>query len=833
MNSKLSELYAEVILPVPLPNLFTYLVPEELQNKLLPGMRVVVPFGRQKIMSGIVRRLGGKPDKGISEIKSIQFSLEDYPIVNERQFQFWDWLTEYYMCNPGEVMNCALPSAFKLQSETHIILNEDFTEEDTMLSSEEFFVFEALLSKKQMPVSEVAKLLKKRNVYQLVKGMMDKGIVFIAEELDERYKPKMESRISLTAKYQNDKELEQLFIEFEQDKRKSKQLESMMIFLNLYYKDKEKGFVSKKELSSHPEVSMSSIGTLVNNGVLTEYEVRVDRLPLQGNRITPPLELNSTQQEALTEIKSLFATNNVVLLHGVTSSGKTEVYIHLIAEALLENKQVLYLLPEIALTAQIINRLRKHFGDKVGVYHSRYSNNERVEIWNHVLSFDPGGKETRSQVILGARSALFLPFSNLGLIIADEEHDTSYKQADPAPRYHARDSAIVLAGIHGAKTLLGSATPSLESYHNAGTGLFGLVNMKERYGGIQMPQIIVSDVKEAKRKKIMKSHFGPELMSGISEALAAMEQVILFQNRRGFSPYLECSLCNWIPHCKNCSVTLTYHKQSGQMRCHYCGYNQMVPDQCLECGNQHMMIKGFGTEKIEEEIGILFPNAKVARMDLDATRTKLSFQKIISDFEERQIDILVGTQMVTKGLDFDNVSTVGILNADQLLNFPDFRSFERSFQLMAQVSGRSGRKNKRGKVIIQTSQPEHWVIQDVVKNDYAAFYKRDLNERDKFSYPPLSRLIEMTLRHGEHELVQEAAMEFYSLLVSKLGNRVYGPHIPIVSRIKNLHLRQILVKIEKQVSVTEAKKIIRQQMELFSRKKMFSSVQIQIDIDPV
>ncbi len=830
-NTKKRMVYVDVIIPIPVPNLFTYIVPEDLIPLVAPGKRVIVPFGKQKIHSALIRVVHFEPKA--EKLKEIQAVLDDFPLVNSMQFELWDWMAEYYMCHPGEVMNAALPSALKLQSETKVILNPDYNKEGVDLSNEEFLIFETLQEKNELSVEDVSRILNKKNVLKLLNRMLQKGALFLSEEIEERYRPKFETRISLSSLYRSDKALELLFLQLDQDSRKATQLESMMVFLKYLYADKKIDYVNKSVLKQDPNFSASSLKTLVKNGILVEADVRVDRIHVPLSDIVAPNELNPTQSQAMTGIKESWKTKDTVYIHGVTSSGKTEVYIHLIDEVLRSGKQVLYLLPEIALTTQIITRLRKHFGNLVGVYHSRYSNNERVEIWNNVLAFNAGNTNTKSQLILGARSALFLPFSNLGLIVVDEEHDSSYKQADPAPRYHARDSGLMLAKIHGAKVILGSATPSLESYYNASQDRFGLIKMTERFGGIRMPSIVVADIREAKRKRIMKSHFTPELMQAISGALGRKEQVILFQNRRGFSPYMECNRCSWIPHCKNCSVTLTYHKLSHQLKCHYCGYVQQVPASCQQCGDHQIEVRGFGTEKIEEEISILFPEARIARMDLDVTRTRNSFQRIISEFEEQKIDILVGTQMVTKGLDFDNVSTVGIINADQLLNFPDFRSFERSYQLMAQVSGRSGRKLKQGHVVIQTQQPDHWVINDVVRNDYEAFYKRDLEERRKFHYPPHSRLIEILLKHREWEMLDDASTTFADLLRKKLGNRVLGPHIPLVSRIKNQYLKLFLIKIEKTESASEAKVLIRAGISKFYENRNYHSVQIGIDVDPM
>lgn len=826
-----NHLYIEVLLPLPLGNLFTYKVPEEFSEEIIVGKRVIVPFGRQKVYSGLIKRVfESHPDP--ESLKTIHGVLDDLPLVNDKQFAFWEWMSEYYMCTQGEVMNGALPSALKLTSETKVILAEDADLENEDLSSSEEIMISALTKNKEMTVDEIAKLLNKTSIHHLLKKAVEKRLVILSEELNARYKPKFESRLRLSQNYTNESEMALLFQQLEEDPRKAKQLEAMMVFLKYLYEDDVRGSVKKSVITSHPDISKSSLQTLISNGILVEFNIQIDRIPVAGNETIPPAKLSASQALAYEQVKDSFTKHDVTLLHGVTSSGKTELYIHLIEEAVKNGKQVLYLLPEIALTTQIITRLQRHFGKRVGVYHSRYSGNERVEVWNHVLKFNPNDKEQQSTIILGARSSLFLPYSNLGLIIVDEEHDSSYKQNDPAPRYNGRDSAMVLAKIHGAKTILGSATPALESYFNAETNRYGLVKLNERHGGMEMPAIVVADIAEARRKKLMKSIFTPALLDGIKQALDNKEQIILFQNRRGFSPFIECRQCNWIPHCKNCSVTLTYHKQSKSLKCHYCGYMENLPSFCPNCSDYHLEEKGYGTEKIEEEIAIFFPDAKVARMDLDSTRTRSAFQRIIADFEDRQIDILVGTQMVTKGLDFDNVSTVGIINADQLLNFPDFRAFERSYQLMSQVSGRSGRKFKQGKVIIQTTQPTHWVITEVVKHNYEGFYRRDLHERNRFGYPPHSRLIEINMRHKDVELIQDASNAFAVLLRDILGGRMTGPHLPMVSKIRNYYYRTFLIKIERGASTVEVKRMIRAEMMRFYTNKKYQPVQIIMDVDP-
>ena len=828
---KINKIYIEVLLPIPFGSLFTYKVPNELISEVLPGKRVIVPFGRQKVYSALIKNIlheHANPDS----LKEIQSVLDDAPLVNDFQLKLWEWMSEYYMCSQGEVMNSALPSALKLASETKVMLSADADLESEDLTSNEEILVSALSKNHEMTIEEIAGLLKKTSVHQILKKAVEKKLIVISEEINARYKPKLEARLRLAENYKSDVEMENLFQQLEEDSRKKKQQEVLMIFLKFLFDEQNRESVKKSLILSYPEISKSSLQTLISNGILVEYHVQIDRIPDASDDVIPPASLSTIQQTALQEIQTSFEKHDVTLLHGVTSSGKTELYIHLIEEAVKQGKQVLYLLPEIALTTQIITRLQKHFGKSVGVYHSRYTGNERVEVWNHVLNFNPKVKGKHSQIILGARSALFLPYSNLGLIIVDEEHDSSYKQNDPAPRYNGRDTAMVLAKIHGAKTLLGSATPALESYYNAEHDRYGKVELNERHGGVEMPEIVVADMAEARKKKLMKSIFTPVLLESIRLALQNKEQVILFQNRRGFSPFIECRQCNWIPHCKNCSVTLTYHKNSKALKCHYCGYLENLPAFCPNCSDYHLQEKGFGTEKIEEEIAIFFPEARIARMDLDATRTRSSFMKIITEFEDRQIDILVGTQMVTKGLDFDNVSTVGIINADQLLNFPDFRAFERSFQLMLQVSGRSGRKLKRGRVIIQTTQPDHWVITEVVRNNYKGFYVRDLHERNRFGYPPHSRLIEINMRHKELELIQDASNYFGVLLRESLGPRVIGPNLPMVSRIRNQYYRSFIIKVERGVSVVEVKKMIKVAMTRFFSDKLYHGVQIIPDVDP-
>ncbi|NTW33588.1 MAG: primosomal protein N', partial [Bacteroidetes bacterium] len=658
--------------------------------------------------------------------------------------------------------------------------------------------------------------------------------VLLEEELTNNYKVKTETYVKLSDKFSDEILLKELFDQLE--KKAPKQLEILMYLYSKKLQSKDNtSRISRPEMLKELNTSSAQLNALVKKEVCELYTVEITRLENYDKPVKNNTEFNEQQALAYNETKKGFEEKDIVLLHGITSSGKTEIYIKLIEEALQQGKQVLYLIPEIALTTQIINRLRKSFGNKVGVYHSKFNDFERVEIWNKVLSNtnDLSKGEGSYQIVLGARSALFLPFSNLGLIIVDEEHDNSYKQHDPQPRYNARDSAIYLAKLHNAKTLLGSATPSLESYYNAKNNKYAFVELNTRYGGVMLPEIFVADVKEDTRRKRMKSHFTPFLLENIEEALKNKEQVILFQNRRGFSARLECDICNWIPGCKHCDVTLTYHKNSNQLICHYCGYTENIPEICPACGNNKILMHGFGTEKLEEELPIFFPEAKVVRMDLDTTRNKYGHQQIINDFEDHKIDILVGTQMVTKGLDFENVSLVGIMNADSMISFPDFRAFERSFQLMAQVSGRSGRKKKRGKVIIQTYNPFHSVIRYVIDNDYKIMYESQINERITYKYPPVYKLIQIVVKQKDTDELNKSARELAINLRKLFGQRVLGPEYPVVSKIRNEFVKNILLKLEKEFSLSKAKLILAECITALKADKDHKGIKVIIDVDPM
>jgi primosomal protein N' (replication factor Y) len=829
-----STLFVDVIVPLPLQSLFTYRVPRNWDEYVHVGKRVVVPFGKNKLYTAIIYKIHDKPPLQY-EAKYIENILDEQAIITAPQLKLWEWMASYYMCALGEVMNAALPSGLKLSSETKIILNSEFTDSEN-LSDKEYLIFEALKLKHVLSMQEVSEILELKHVHRVIKSMLDKSVIRVKEEIKEKFKPRTASYVKLNNVYLNDEQLlKEVFDQLE--KKAPKQLEVLMAYIH-----HSKCFINnsnqlkKSVLTESIEGADAAIKALCKKNILEVYEVEVGRLQQDDAAHIPQIVFSEEQQRAFDEIKNKFKEKDVVLLHGVTSSGKTEIYIRLIEETLQQGKQVLYILPEIALTAQIINRLQKHFGKNVGVYHSKYNENERVEIWNNVLAQQYNSRYANQEpykVILGARSAIFLPYSNLGLVIVDEEHESSFKQYDPAPRYHARDAALVLASIHKAKTLLGSATPAIESYFNTQNNKYGLVELFKRYGDIQMPEILIADIKDNTRKKKMRGIFTELLYQSIQETLEQKQQIILFQNRRGYAPIYQCQTCGWIPMCKSCDVSLTYHKHQHKLICHYCGYNETVPKKCAACGSNDIRMKGFGTERIEDEINILFPNAKVARLDLDTSKSKNAHKQIINELEEQRIDILVGTQMVTKGLDFDNVALVGILNADSLLNYPDFRSFERSFQLMAQVAGRAGRKNKRGKVIIQTWQPQHQIIQQVVANNYLGMYTTELQQRLEFKYPPYYKLIQLTLKHKEIEPLNDASKFLADKLKEKFGKRVLGPEFPIVARIKNFYLKNILIKIEREASFSKAKSIIHELMDDFYTHSEFKSVKIFADVDPM
>ena len=755
--------YVDVILPLPLPGLFTYSIPSGMEGKVVFGKRLLVPLGKsKKYIAMAVKTHDVKPAFGVKPIEQV---LDEEPTLLPQQYRLWSWIGEYYMSSLGDVYNAAFPAGLKST---------------------------------------------------------------------EKFKPKMELYVELASAYRNPQALR---VAISMMARAVKQSKTFMTFLQLSHWDRlledeldenKKNKVTKEELMNESHSTSAIVKTLIDKGFLFTYELEVGRLNTSGeahfDQIKP---LSMPQQDAYNQILMQMMKKNVVLLHGVTSSGKTEVYIHLIKQALDEHKQVLYLLPEIALTVQIMERLHRVFGDRLGIYHSKYSDAERVEIWQKQMSGHP------YDVILGARSAVFLPFQNLGLVIIDEEHETSFKQQDPAPRYHARSAAIMLASMYGAKTLLGTATPSLESYYNAQQGKYGLVEMKTRYQGIQLPEIQVVDVKDLKHRKMMKGAYSPQLLAAVREALENGEQAILFQNRRGFAPMIECKVCGWVPKCKNCDVSLTLHKNINLLTCHYCGYTYPVPTECPNCGSTELMGRGVGTEKVEDQLSEIFPEARIARMDLDTTRTRNAYERLITDFSTGKTNLLIGTQMISKGLDFDKVRVVGILNADSMLNYPDFRAYEHAFMMMSQVSGRAGRKGKRGLVILQTKSPELPVISQVVHNDYAGFYKDLLEERRAFRYPPFYHLINVFLKHKHDKVCQQASMEMGQMLRGWFGERVLGPDKPAVARVKTMNIRKIVIKLENTIDYRKVREYLTYSQERMLKDPRYGALQIYFDVDPM
>jgi primosomal protein N' (replication factor Y) len=818
-------MFADIVLPVPLPKLFTYSVPDVYRGTLGKGHRVVVSFGKKKLMSGVVFDVHTKAPEAY-ETKPIQSVLDSSPVVTEQQLALWQWMADYYQCTIGEVYKAALPSGLKLESETRVFFNPDF-EASLDLPEKAVAILDYLSSKKYCSISQINEVTGLKNSYGLVKDLIELQALFVNEQLSAAFRPKTEAVMALHPGVRSEAALRTIF---DQLGRAPKQLQLLMTFLHQaggVEKALQGRFVGRTEMLAALEGGSSALGELIKKQCLIQEKREISRLLSQADEVIEKKSLSPEQAMALKEVKQGFAAGKPVLLHGVTSSGKTELYIHLIEEALQKGQQALYLLPEIALTTQITSRLKAHFGSDLGIYHSRFSDDERVEVWNNLLS------QKSYKVILGVRSAVFLPFNQLGLIIVDEEHENSFKQYDPAPRYHARDVAMILGKRYKAHVLLGTATPSLESYYNAKSDKFALVDLTTRFEGMQLPEIVVVNTREAQRKKTMQGHFTPQLVDYMTKALERKEQIILFQNRRGFAPYLECTACGWIPKCQHCDVSMTFHKHINQLVCHYCGYSVPNYTTCQACESPAMHLKGFGTQKIEEDIQALFPGAGVARMDYDTTRSKKGYENIIGSFEQGKLDILVGTQMVTKGLDFDRVSLVGILNADSMLNNPDFRAFERSFQMMAQVSGRAGRKNRRGTVVLQTSDPEHPVIQFVRSNNYAGFYDQQIAEREQFKYPPFYRLIHLTIKHKSRHTVNQAANALAGHLRGAFGSRVLGPQEPPVSKIQDQYLQKIMLKLERTASPVKAKALMQDCINQIIAYQPWRYVVVVADVDPM
>ena len=812
--------FVEVILPLSLAKTFTYSISEAEFFYIKPGMRVAVPFGKSKIYTALVIEIH-RNQPTLYEAKEIHQILDENPIVTLIQIAHWQWIASYYMCAIGDVYRGAMPSALLLESETLISQKTDIFVDSSLLSDEEFLVYEALQQQSSLKVQDIIAILNKKNIFPVIQKLIDKNILVLQEEIQETYKPKLVRYVRLHEKYNSNQGLSELL---EILKSAAKQKEIVMRYFQLSATEKKP--ITVKKLIEEANSSSAIVKALIEKEIFEDYLLQEDRVNFDGNFLNKELKLSEAQNEAFVAIKDNFDSKEVCLLHGVTSSGKTEIYIKLIEEHLATGKQILYLLPEIALTTQLVGRLSAYFGNKVAVFHSKYNNNERIEVWNQVLQ-----NSEKAQVVIGARSALFLPFNSLGLIIVDEEHEQTFKQADPAPRYHARDAAIVLAYSHKAKVLLGSATPSIETYFNAKSEKFGLVEITKRYGNVLMPAIELVDLKDKYFRKKMTGHFSDILIAEMTSALSLGEQVILFQNRRGYSPIIECLTCGHVPQCQQCDVSLTYHKHKNQLRCHYCGYSMAKPTNCHACSSVDLTTKGFGTEQIEQELVSIFPSSKIGRMDQDTTRGKFGFEKIIDSFKNREIDILVGTQMLAKGLDFDNVSLVGVMNADNMLYHPDFRAFERSFQMLTQVAGRAGRSEKQGKVIIQTYNPNHNTIQQVTNNDYLGMYNEQLYDRQIYKYPPYFRIIKITLKQRDYDKLKSGSMWLYQVMSQNLQIPVLGPEEPLISRIRNEYIRTIIIKIPQNVHIGNTKDAIQKMLNSFEAVAQFRAIKVTLNVD--
>lgn len=816
-------LQAHIILPLSVAQTYTYAVPEHLAADIIAGKRVSVQFGAKRVYSGIVKKIFDADPPAEYTLKPILDVLDAQTVVTDTQLRFWQWVADYYLCTEGEVMVAALPTALRLSSETKFIANPTFNRDLSLLDDREYLIAEALMTHEEISIEEMRDILDLKNVLSIIKSLLDKGVILVKEELIERYKPKTVTVVMLADAYREETALAALFAEL---KRAPKQLELLMAYIH-YSAITRQVWVEKRTLFAKIDGSESAYKGLVNKCVFEEDQQVVSRTKDEYGDATTSYDLSEEQQTTLNSIKTQLADKSVVLMHGVTSSGKTQLYMKLMQETIDSGKQALYLLPEIALTTQMISRLRRVFGNDIGIYHSRFNEQERVEIWHKVMN-------GQYRAIVGARSALFLPFNHLGLVVIDEEHDPSYKQHDPAPRYHARDAAIYLAALHQAKTILGSATPSIESYFNAVKAKkYGLVTMTQRYGGVEAPEIEVVNLRKVQAEGGMKSHFSAALLQAIGNALAQNEQAIVFQNRRGYAPYISCDACTWVPQCVQCDVSLTYHKFANELRCHYCGYRRKLVSVCDSCGSTDLRIQGFGTEKIEDELQIYFPEAQIGRLDLEVANSKTGFERVIGEFEAGKIQILVGTQMITKGLDFGNVSVVGIVSADQLLNFPDFRAIERAFALMMQVSGRAGRREKRGKVMIQSYTPHQKIMDFVLNNDYNSFFVSEMYERMRYHYPPFSRIISLTIKHTDPDTANQAAFDLAKILKSVFKDHLLGPTVPLVSRVRNYYLRQLMIKLDKNTAqLSQYKRFLRDSIAQFLREDAHKSVAIQIDVDP-
>lgn len=819
-------LFADLILPVPIPRLFTYRVPRTMVEFIKIGARVIVQFGKNRITTAVVGKLHEHPPTEY-QAKYILELLDEQPLVTAAQLSLFQWMADYYLCSIGEVLNVALPSGLKITSQSKVQINPDFDNPD-LLTEQEQLIIDEIRKHEALAYDEIARLMQQKNVTSVIKAMVGKRAVILYEEVKEKYQPKIARKVRLSEEYLTHSALEDLLESFKKLPKREAVLLKYLSYVPVYNNPElNRNGLDKSIFTQNDELSDSSLNSMIKKGIFEQFEVVVSRFADLPNQSPVEIKLSESQQQATNEIHDHFQNKEVVLLHGITGSGKTEVYINLIQNALESGTQVLYLLPEIALTTQIVVRLRKVFGDRMGIYHSKFSDNERVEVWKGIV-------EGKFQFVIGVRSAVFLPFDNLGLIIVDEEHETSYKQHDPAPRYHARDVAVIMAYMQNAKTLLGSATPSLETYYHALNGRYGLVELTKRFGDAAMPQFVLIDTKLERKQRKMKEEFSSVLLEHLDYNLKHKEQSLLFQNRRGYSPYLQCEECAWISECSNCAVSLTYHLKAAELRCHYCGHKEEVPRTCPACGSTKVKTMGYGTEKIEDHLRIQFPEARIQRMDLDTTRSKNAYQQIIQDFEDEAIDILVGTQMISKGLDFNNLSVVGIFDADRIIHFPEFRASERAFQLLTQVSGRAGRRaDKPGKVLIQTGNPGQDLLKKIVIGDYKGMYATEIQERENYNYPPFSRLIRLIVKHSDDRTAKRAAELLAKKLTDELGkSRVLGPQPPLVERIRNQYLFEILIKLEREKINFKAVKIfIQEKVTDILTDKTLKSVNVVIDVD--
>lgn len=819
-------MYAEIILPLPLQSTFTYSVPEELKDLLQTGTRVLVQFGRKKYYTGIVSHLhNDRPDYEVKEIAAV---MDRKPVVRYPQLKLWRWIAEYYLCSEGDVMKAALPTGLKPESETFVTLNDDFEiPEGFTISDHQAVIMSLLQHKGRMRISDIQNELKIRNVTKLIGSLIEAEILTVAEQVVERYRARKETFVTLGAERGDQTRLHEFFDMVGRSQRQERLLVTYLDKSGWLHPANALRDVTKAELMELPEISPSIFKAMQDKGIFKIEKRTVNRFNPESETHEPELTpLTDIQREAHGAILEQFRENKPVLLHGITGSGKTEIYTHLIAAALRDGNQALYLVPEISLTTQLTDRLRKVFGDRLLVYHSKFSDNERVDIWKRLLD------SSEPLVILGVRSSVFLPFSRLGLVVIDEEHESSYKQSDPAPRYNARDTAMVLASMHGAHVLMGSATPAIDTYYKAKNGKFGLVTLTERYEGSVLPDVEIVDMPRQRKEKQVRGILSTPLLDRIRRAMASGRQAILFQNRRGFAPMVVCRQCGWVPKCDNCDVSLVYHKNTGMLRCHYCGYSRVLPALCPVCGQNSIETFGYGTERIAEDVQEAFPDARISRMDLDTTRNKDSYQQIIESFSNHETDILVGTQMISKGLDFEKVNVVGVASADTLLNFPDFRSDERAFNMLEQVAGRAGRRQEKGTVVIQTSKPDNEVLGHVVRHDYTGFYSQEIEHRRQFNYPPFTKVINIYLKNKDARSLDRASATYAAELRAVFGNRVLGPQKPFVSRVALWYIQGLMLKVESQASMKKVKELLHGIFERTAKSPDMKSTVIYYDIDP-